>query len=70
MGESARYTINTDPTTDDPCNSFYCQGRTLLLYTISTVTSAILGSIMPFRRWFNERKYKVRWNDRLKGCSS
>jgi hypothetical protein len=43
-----------------PTSSFYCQGGTLLIYTITTLASATAGSIMPFRRWFNERRYKVR----------
>lgn len=38
---------------------FYCQGRTLLIYTLTTLASAIAGSIAPFQPAFNERKNKV-----------
>lgn len=38
--------------------SFYCQGRTLLIYTLTTLSSAIAGSYLPFQKWFNQRKNK------------
>jgi hypothetical protein len=38
---------------------FYCQGRTLLIYTLTTLAAAIAGSIAPFQPVFNERKNKV-----------
>jgi hypothetical protein len=38
---------------------FYCQGRTLLAYTLTTLAAAIAGSIAPFQPVFNEPKNKV-----------
>jgi hypothetical protein len=40
-------------------NRFYCQGRTLLAYTLTTLAAAIAGSIAPFQPVFNEPKNKV-----------
>lgn len=38
---------------------FYCEGRTLTAYTVTTLASAIAGSYLPFQKWFNERQNKV-----------
>lgn len=38
---------------------FYCEGRTLTAYTLTTLASAIAGSYLPFQKWFNERHNKV-----------
>ena len=41
-------------------NAFYCQPKTVLLYSTVNLVCGILGSYLPFQKWFNERKYKVR----------
>jgi hypothetical protein len=60
MGEFLDIIPPTDRADSHPVVlSFYCQGGTLLVYTVTTLASATAGSILPFQRWFNERRYKV-----------
>jgi adiponectin receptor len=40
-------------------NAFYCQPKTVLLYSTVNLVCGILGSYLPFQKWFNERRYKV-----------
>jgi adiponectin receptor len=41
-------------------DGFYCQPKTVVFYCSLNALCGALGSYLPFQRWFNERKHKVR----------
>ena len=40
-------------------NGFYCHPTTVLFYSSTNLACGILGSYLPFQKWFNERRHKV-----------
>lgn len=39
-------------------NAFYCRPKAVMSYTTVNVAFGALGSILPFQKWFNQRKNK------------
>lgn len=39
-------------------DAYYCRPRTIFFYSFTNFCCGLCGSILPFQKWFNERKNK------------
>lgn len=39
-------------------NGFYCYPKTVVFYSLTNLSCGAAGSILPFQKWFNERRHK------------